>query len=70
MQSELSSNRNRPYSAMKNLWFHRIVSKRDKLDKLDEMLEQHGGILQANPRLNKMIISPVLLKGYVLICRH
>ena len=39
------------------------------LDKIDEMLEKHGGILQANQRDNRIIISPVLLKGYVLIHR-
>lgn len=53
---------------MKNLSFYRIVSKRDMLDELDELLIKNGGILQANPKLNKMIISPVLLKGYVFIC--
>lgn len=47
--------------------FYRIVNKSDRLDKLNAMLEQYGGILQANPRVNRMIISPVLLKGYVLI---
>lgn len=52
-----------------NLKFYRIVSKRDKLDKLDEMLVKYGGILQANPKINRLIISPFLVKGYVSISR-
>lgn len=45
--------------------FIRLVHKHDNLAWIDHLLTTKGGVLQANPKLDRMIIAPRLLNGYV-----